>query len=264
MTTTGDEPQWHGETYAPHAAHHRALDAWFLDRHPPRPGDHVVDAGCGTGEFTARLADAVGHGRVTGVDPDRSMLEVAERQARAGLEFRRGRLQELDAVCGPGWADLVVSRATFHWIPLEEYPACYAAVWRTLAPGGWFHAESGGAGNVGRVAQLMDAVAADRGLAPTTVTFPDPGTVLELLEQAGFVVGAGGAGTVAQRRAFDADALEGFVRTQAAVAYLPGADRAAHEAFVAEVVGRLDELRRHDGTYDQTFVRLDVLAQRPG
>ena len=35
------------------------------------------------------------------------------------------------------------------------------------------------------------------------------------------------------------------------------------DAFIAAVEARLDELRRHDGTYDQTFVRLHVLAHRP-
>jgi len=41
---------------------------------------------------------------------------------------------------------------------------------------------------------------------------------------------------------------------------MPAAD---HAAFEAEVEVRLDELRRHDGTFDQTYVRLDALARRP-
>ena len=34
-------------------------------------------------------------------------------------------------------------------------------------------------------------------------------------------------------------------------------------AFRAEVEARLDDLRRADGSYDQTFVRLDALVYRP-
>lgn len=49
----------------------------------PAPGASVIDVGCGTGYFTRRLAlDGL---RVTGIDPDPSMLEVA-RATRAADE----------------------------------------------------------------------------------------------------------------------------------------------------------------------------------
>jgi hypothetical protein len=86
---------------------------------------------------------------------------------------------------------------------------------------------------------------------------------MELLERAGFSLGDESVTTVAQRRSFDREQLLGFVRTQASVAYVPGAPREVRDAFLAAVEARLDELRRHDGTFDQTFVRLHVLARRP-
>jgi SAM-dependent methyltransferase len=49
----------------------------------PRPGEGILDVGCGTGYFTRRFA-AGGHA-ATGVDVDPGMLEVA-RGARAGPE----------------------------------------------------------------------------------------------------------------------------------------------------------------------------------
>jgi ubiquinone/menaquinone biosynthesis C-methylase UbiE len=254
---------WRGDEYAAHAGHHRSYDDWFLNRHAPRDDDVVVDAGCGTGEFTVRIAELVPRGRVIGVDPDASMLEVARAHAAGNVEFRQGRLQELDSVCDAASADLVVSRAVFHWIPLEEYPRCYAAVFGVLKPGGVFHAESGGPGNVRRLTSLLDEIAGRRGLEPTAVMFPDPGVVMELLESAGFEVPEQGVTTVAQRRRFDRDGLLGFVRSQAAVAYVPTAAPERRDAFLAEVGRRLDELRHHDGTYDQTFVRLHALCRRP-
>lgn len=260
-TMTGDA--WHGEAYGPHAAHHRLVDEWFLDRHPPDPADVIIDAGCGTGEFTARLAEMVPEGWVTGVEPDPSMLAVAREHASRHVEFRRGRLQELDRVCEHASADLVVSRAVFHWIPAADYRRCYEAVLRVLKPGGWFHAESGGAGNVARVTEVLDDIGARHGLSRAPTMFPDAGIVLELLEQAGFHVPEGGARTVAQRREFDRAQLAGFLQTQASMAYVSGAAPAVRAAFLADVDRRVGDLRRHDGSYDQTFVRLDVLCQRP-
>jgi trans-aconitate methyltransferase len=257
------QPAWEGRAYRPFAAHHRSYDDWFLARHAPDPGHDVVDAGCGTGEFTSRLAELVVEGSVVGIEPDPSMLAEAEARAGGNLRFRAGRLQELDAACGEASADLVVSRAVLHWVPLDDHPDCYAAVRRVLRPGGWFHAESGGHGNVRRVEALLDDIAAGHGIGPATVDFPDPGTVMELLEQAGFHIPEDGVTTAAQRRSFDREQLVGFLRTQAVLAYLPQAPPGTHEPFLAEVADRADELRRHDGTYDQTFVRLHILCQRP-
>lgn len=257
------QPRWSGQHYVAAAQHHRSFDDWFLDQHPVHSTDRVVDAGCGSGEFTARLAELAPQGQVIGVDPDHSMLDAAERHAADNLGFREGRLQELDQVCEPSWADLVVSRSVFHWIPLGDYHRCYAAVRDVLRPGGWFHAESGGAGNINRLEALLDDVAERLGLQQATVTFPDAGTALELLEEAGFDVPTSGATTVAQRRAMDRSQLLAMVRTQAARAYGLGPDDELLERFVAHVDDRADELQRHDGTYDQTFVRLHVLAQRP-
>jgi trans-aconitate methyltransferase len=252
-----------GRGYASQSTHHRSLDDWFLERCSPAPDHVVVDAGCGTGEFTARLADLVPDGRVIGVDPDPSMLDGARANARPNLELRAGALQDLDAVCGRASADLVVSRSVLHWIRPEELPRCYAAMHAVLKPGGWMHTESAGTGNVRAVVALMDAVAVEHGLPSAQVWFCDAGTAMELLERAGFALGEESVTTVAQRRTFDREQLLGFVRTQASVAYVPGASPAVRDSFLAAVEARVDELRRHDGTFDQTFVRLHVLARRP-
>jgi len=79
------------------------------------------------------------------------------------------------------------------------------------------------------------------------------------------VLGADGyVRTVAQRRHFDRDGLIGWLQSQAIEAYASGIDEDGRDAFRAEVVARVDELARHDGTYDLTYVRLDLLVHTPG
>jgi SAM-dependent methyltransferase len=255
--------EWHGTEYAQHSGHHRAFDDWFLERHRPSGSDVVVDLGCGSGEFSARLASMLPEGRVIGVDPDESMLSSAARHAAPNLEFRRGSAEDLGEVVAPGSVEVVVSRAMLHWLPLERYLRCFEAVRDALRPGGVFHSESAGAGNVAGIVALVDTISSEHGL-PVLDAFPDPGQVLEVLEMAGLEVEADGVRTVAQRRPFAREELVGMLRTQAAVALQRRAPAWEAERLVDEVVARADRLRRHDGTFDQTFVRLEILARRPG
>ncbi len=71
-----------------------------------RPGLKVVDLGCGTGELTRRLADALPNSDVLGLDKSPHMLERAADHARAGLRFELGDLASLSA----SW-DLIFSNA---------------------------------------------------------------------------------------------------------------------------------------------------------
>jgi trans-aconitate methyltransferase len=252
---------WEGRSYAEASAHHRALDEWFLDRSRPAPDARVVDVGCGSGEFTALLAELVPEGSVLGVEPDASMVEAAQRVQLPNLEFVRAPAQELDRVVEAGSVDLVVSRAALHWIPLEEHQRCYEAVRTVLRPGGVFHAESAGTGNVPRIIAVLDDVAAGLGLPPAHITFLTPSAAFELLEAAGFTPGPEDVRAVAQRRPMSRDALLAMVRTQAVHAW-EAPDPDVRARFLDQAVARLDELRRPDGTYDQTFVRLEVLVTR--
>jgi ubiquinone/menaquinone biosynthesis C-methylase UbiE len=254
--------RWQGRDYARHSAHHRTADDWFIQRYRPGQGDVVVDLGCGSGEFTARLASMVPDGRVTGVEPDRSMLAAAREHRARNLFFVQSFAQEVDRVIEPESVDLVVSRAMLHWIPQTQHPRLYEAVFRVLRQGGVAHLEAGGPGNIAAVIDLLEELAVEHGL-PMPPAFPDPGRALDRVEAAGFEVAEQSVRTVARRRTFTRDELIGFLSSQVVLVLTRHVEPERARIIAAQAIGAVERLRRHDGTYDQTFVRLELLLRRP-
>lgn len=256
------EADWKADQYGDYSKHHRVFDDWFIGRLPPDPGDTVIDLGCGSGEFTARLAELVPSGRVIGVEQDRSMLEAARRHARPGLEFVEASAETFDGLFDERSIDKVFSRAMLHWIPMDGYPRVFEAVFRVLRPGGWFHSESAGAGNVPRLVEVVEKLA-DRFETRPPQPFPDAGAVFDLVEEAGFEIAQEGVRTVAQRRQFTREQAIGLLRSQAAVAVIREASKKDSQAIEDAAADEIETLRRSDGSFDQTFVRLEIMAQRP-
>ena len=108
----------------------------FIDEISPKPGDTILDLGCGTGELTVYLAELVGPtGKVIGVDPDCARIKLAQEsyQHIENLTFVEG--------CGDkfpdmelGKYDLIFSNYVLHWIINKEQVLSIA--YRSLKPGG--------------------------------------------------------------------------------------------------------------------------------
>lgn len=101
----------------------------------PRPGERILDVGCGSGETTLELADAVAPGgEVLGADISRPLLDVARRRAagRAGVSFLEADVQAHPFA--PASFDAVFSR--FGVMFFADPPAAFANMRRALKPGG--------------------------------------------------------------------------------------------------------------------------------
>jgi arsenite methyltransferase len=103
----------------------------------PKPGDRVLDAGCGCGVDTfiaASLAGPLGH--AVGIDFTREMLAlpcaVAESFKHGNVEFRQGTLEKLPF--DDSSFDLVISNGVLNLIP--DKGAAFAEIARVLNPGG--------------------------------------------------------------------------------------------------------------------------------
>lgn len=100
-----------------------------------RPGEHVVDVGCGAGLDTCIAARRAGpSGRVVGVDMTAEMLTRARAAALAWptVEIREGYAEALPVP--DAWADVVISNGVLNLCPSK--PNALREMLRVLKPGG--------------------------------------------------------------------------------------------------------------------------------
>ncbi len=258
-----------GPLYAANTAYHRSFDHTVLADLPLRPGAAVLDIGCGAGDLTARVAELVGAGTpsggtVLGIDASASQITYARATyGRPGLEFRVCRAQDVETLVARDSLDAVLSVAVLHWVPRTEQPAVLSGVAHCLRPGGVLRADFGGAGQAEATRVVIEPISRSLGGPVSPWYFPEAPEYAALVERAGLSVRR--ARLVTQRRPFpDAPSLEGWLRSTFVLGYLPGIAAERRAEFTETAVGAaLEALRNRDGSYDQEFVRVDLLAARP-
>jgi ubiquinone/menaquinone biosynthesis C-methylase UbiE len=104
------------------------------------PGHEVLDLGCGTATLTLMLKTACPDARVTGIDGDPEVLELARQKAAASglaIELREGMAYELPFA--PATFDRVVSSLVFHHLTDDDKGRALREAHRVLKPGGECH-----------------------------------------------------------------------------------------------------------------------------
>jgi len=107
--------------------------AAFARMSPIKPGERVLDIGCGVGTWSVRMAEQ--GAQVLGVDISAAMIDMAE--PHAGVEYRVAAAHELD--CPDGYFDLAVSVTVLqHITDPEELKRALRNLRRMLKDSGRF------------------------------------------------------------------------------------------------------------------------------
>jgi trans-aconitate methyltransferase len=149
----------------------------------PKPGERILDVGCGPGQLTAKIAET--GASVIGLDSSPAMIGQARQNFpqlsfvlhdAAHLPFK----QEFDAV---------FSNAALHWmLDRTAVARCVAA---SLKPGGRFVAEMGGKGNIRHIEHAIESIARrylGDALPAKRTYYPGLGEYASLLEEQGLEV----------------------------------------------------------------------------
>ncbi len=263
MTVEGGRPgaavagraqHWDPARYARNAGFVAELGGPVLALLDPRPGERVLDLGCGEGALTARLAEMGTD--VVGVDasPD----QIAAARAR-GLDAR---VMDGQALTFEAEFDAVLSNAALHW--MRDAESVVDGVWRALTHGGRFVAEMGGGANVASVLDALTAAVARRGVDARAVIpwyFPTDVAYRTLLERRGFTVAS--IELIPRPTPLPGDVrdwLETFA--ESFLSTVPAGER---PVLMDELAAALrPRLLGADGVWVLDYVRLRFLAHKPG
>jgi trans-aconitate methyltransferase len=175
------ERDWSAEGYARNARFVAELGEPVVDWLDPKPGERVLDVGCGDGALTASI---VARGAdVVGIDSSRSLVDAARDR---GIDAR---LAEVYALPFASEFDAAFSNAALHW--MREADLALANIARALRPRARFIGEMGAHGNVAAISTAILAVLGAHGIDGTARWpwyFPTPAEYAERLETHHFVV----------------------------------------------------------------------------
>lgn len=170
---------WNPQKYEKSAGFVIKFGQPVLELLEPKPGEKILDLGCGTGVLTKELA-AMGCEAV-GMDSSPEMVEAARER---GVDAR---LADAQTMKMDEKFDAVISNAAIHWMP--DHYAVVRRVWNLLRPGGRFAAECGGEGCVRVIREGMKIALIKRGIdykARNPWKYPELGAFSNILENQGF------------------------------------------------------------------------------
>jgi len=241
---------WDPERYARNARFVSDLAAAVVELLNLRPGERILDLGCGDGILTAKLA-AIGCS-VVGIDGSSAQIEAAR---KLGLDAR---VMDGEKLSFHGEFDAVFSNAALHWMRNPE--AVISGVWRALRPRGRFVAEFGGHGCVAKIKKALVSALNRRGLdgeAAVPWYFPTVEEYSALLNKAGFSIST--IALIPRPTRLPGD-VTGWLETfgESFTACLPPAECSNYIAEVREALR--PELTDSKGIWTADYVRLRFMA----
>jgi trans-aconitate methyltransferase len=242
---------WNPDRYAKNARFVAELGAPVVELLAPKPGERILDLGCGDGALTlalSRLCDVVG------VDSSPEQISAAR---SLGLDARVASGEQLEF---SNEFDAVFSNAALHW--MKRADKVIAGVHAALKPEGRFVGELGGHGCVAKIRTALVAALCRRGIDGESRVpwyFPTPGDYATRLERGGFRVDW--MALVPRPTPLPGDVV-GWLETfgESFTSCLPIEARAG---YLSEVRAQLEpELRDGAGTWIADYVRLRFTATR--
>jgi trans-aconitate 2-methyltransferase len=248
-------PSWDTELYEAQHGFVWKYGENLIELLDPKPGERILDLGCGTGQLTQKIAER--GAEVVGLDASPEMIG----QARQNFPSLRFVLQDATAMTFAEEFDAVFSNAALHWV--LDAPAAAQGMFRALRESGRIVAELGGKGNIRQIEGAIETVLrrylGDH-LPPRRTFFPSVSEYAGVLEECGL--------EVRSAVLFDrftplegSDGMEQWLR-QFAFYYFETLSREQAEKAMREVAEELRPTLFQKGKWHADYRRLRISAAK--
>nr|WP_307731570.1 class I SAM-dependent methyltransferase [Microseira wollei] len=249
------QPSWNTTLYQEKHAFVWQYGSSLLELLAAKPGERILDLGCGTGQLTEKIAQTGAN--VQGIDSSPAMIATAlQNYPHLDLRVADARNFQVDQLF-----DAVFSNAVLHWI--KQPDAAIYCIREALKLGGRLVAEFGGKGNVQAIYQAICSALAEMGHpSPEALSpcyYPSIGEYATRLEKQGFEV----TNAVLFDRPTpleDGDAGMANWIEMFANGFLSGLSDIERIQVIQSVEKRLQPMLYRDGTWFADYRRIRVVA----
>ncbi len=255
--------EFDGRKYAKVSQHQKEWGQRLISELSLSGRERVLDMGCGDGALTAAIAEILVDGEVVGIDASEGMIAEAKKHKADNLTFALLDINEMDVA---DEFDVVFSNATLHWV--RDHSRMLAGVHKALVVGGVTRLNFAGDGNCGNLIRIVKETMAKEKYAGHFAGWAWP-WYMPSVDEYSLLAGKAGFAEVkvwgenADRTFAAGEAITGWIDQPSLVPFLRQIDGEDKRRFRDEVVQRmLAETARRDGTYFETFRRINLLARK--
>jgi len=258
------KPEFDGEKYKHASIQQKIWGKKLISELRLKGSERILDLGCGDGLLTAELAKLVPDGSAVGIDASESMIRTAQKDhAAPNLCFE---LQDINTIDFESQFDLIFSNAALHWV--KNHGILLKHVFKSLKPNGSIRFQFAGEGNCSKLIKIVRKAMSAEAYAGYFSGFDWPWYMPSVEEYRRVVAEVPFADSRVWSENGDtyydnAETLTKWIDQPSLVPFLGCIARRDRRSFRNAIVEQMiAETRQDDGTYFETFRRINVLARK--
>ncbi|MBU1341132.1 MAG: methyltransferase domain-containing protein [Proteobacteria bacterium] len=146
--------KWDANDYARHSSAQLSWANELIGKLALTGTESVLDIGCGDGKITARIAESLPDGHISGIDSSKEMIELAKKtfpeKYYPNLSFV---MMDARSISFSNRFDMIFSTAALHWI--TDHKPVLKKIKNCIKPGGHILLQMGGKGNADAILTLL-------------------------------------------------------------------------------------------------------------
>ena len=253
-----------GEKYKKASKHQKEWGNKVIEEMNIKENSIILDLGCGDGVLTQILSSKVPKGKVIGIDASKGMIETAKEIREYNLEFR---LMDINNFHFEEKFDLIFSNAALHWV--KDHKKLFDKCNNELKDCGRIRFNFAGSGNCQNFFQVVREITMYEEYSTYFKDFewpwymPSTNEYKKLAEETKVFKNISVYEEDADRYFQNKEELIGWIDQPSIVPFINILPQKIKKEFRDKVVKEmLKKTKQEDGTYFETFRRINILAEK--